>query len=821
MPKLIIDNREITVPEGTKVIDAAERLGIMIPRFCYHPALGSVGACRVCAVKFMDGPVKGIDMSCMVTAEDGMVVSTTDADAIAFRRFVIECLMLNHPLDCPVCDEGGHCLLQDQTIAGDHGTRRYQGRKRTHHNQDLGVFVSHEMNRCIHCFRCRRYYQEYTGYRDLGAMQIGSRTYFGMAENGGALASPFAGNLIDICPTGVYTDKPSRFKGRRWNLSRGGSVCLHCALGCNTTVNARYREVLRQEARINEEVNGYFICDRGRYGFDYANHPDRIRRPMIRNAETASVDPIDAAARKLSAITDKYGAESVLCLGSTRCSLETQAALRRLCRQMEIAPPRFFMDSDMAVKTRTAVDYLSKDVAVGLGDISRADFILCLGADPLNETPMLALALRQAQQNGALVAVADPRPVSLPLTFIHLPVKTPDIVQRAAAIAQKAFDHREVKSLPPAANKFLNALKGAHVPNADAREKIDIIGRQLAKAENPMIICGTEIVDNATVAFAGDLAHLFRLQYPNAGLFYLMSGPNAFGGALMEPADATTSVLDTLLSGDIKALILVEQDPFWQVPDRARLERAIDAMAFKLVLDYLPTSATEKADILIPAATIFDGSKASYVNCHGRVQTILPVHQGGTPLAQSCHGNHPPRTFADQTPGLVSHASHEILSELYAAFSEDAPVSVTGDYKDELGIDPDTDQSILSAVPDNVFASPLSRENEKKEHLEFILSDQTFGTEELSCYSRWTRQAEPAPCFLMHPNDANRLGLSDGDRIAIGLRGDEVTMDVHIHRNMATGVVITPRHHRVAWQKLRKTPFKVTDRKIHKLQGTP
>ncbi|MBE0617756.1 MAG: (2Fe-2S)-binding protein, partial [Proteobacteria bacterium] len=223
MPKLIIDEREILVPEGTKVIEAAERLGITVPRFCYHEALGSVGACRLCAVKFLEGPVKGIQMSCMTDARDGMVVSTTHPDAVAFRRSVIEWLMLNHPHDCPVCDEGGHCLLQDMTVAGGHGIRRYQGTKRTYCDQDLGPFVQHEMNRCIHCWRCRRFYQDHAGYLDLGALQIGSRTYFGRFREG-ALESPFSGNLIDLCPTGVFTDRPARFKGRRWDFQRAPSI---------------------------------------------------------------------------------------------------------------------------------------------------------------------------------------------------------------------------------------------------------------------------------------------------------------------------------------------------------------------------------------------------------------------------------------------------------------------------------------------------------------------------------------------------------------------------------------------------------------------
>jgi NADH-quinone oxidoreductase subunit G len=304
MPKLIIDEQEIEVPEGTKVIEAAEKLGIVIPRFCYHPALGSVGACRVCAVKFLQGPFKGIQMSCMIDAKDGMVVSTTDEEAVDFRKYVIEWLMLNHPHDCPVCDEGGHCLLQDLTVSGGHGIRRYQGKKRTYRDQYLGPLIQHEMNRCIQCYRCSRFYQEFSGYRDLGVMQIGSRVYFGR-QKAGTLQSPFAGNLTDICPTGVYTDKPSRFFGRRWDYERRPSICINCSLGCRTVVSARYRQVVRQEARWSEAVNGYFICDRGRYGFYYAGQDERPRHPRVRGKEASW----ETSLKTLSEELDRIGAE--------------------------------------------------------------------------------------------------------------------------------------------------------------------------------------------------------------------------------------------------------------------------------------------------------------------------------------------------------------------------------------------------------------------------------------------------------------------------------------------------------------------------------
>ncbi|MBW2705485.1 MAG: (2Fe-2S)-binding protein, partial [Deltaproteobacteria bacterium] len=271
MPKIVIDDREIEVVSGTKVIQAAEQLGIMIPRFCYHPALGSVGACRVCAVQFLEGPLKGVQMSCMIEAQDGMVVSTTDEEAVDFRKHVIEWLMLNHPHDCPVCDEGGQCLLQDMTVAGGHGLRRFEGNK---------------------------YYQEYTGYLDLGVMRSANRTYFGRFKDG-ILESPFAGNLSDLCPTGVYTDKPSRFFGRRWDYQRSPTLCINCSLGCHTVISFRYREARRQEARYSQAVNGYFICDRGRYGHFYNGLETRPRSAFISGREVAVEETLAETHKKL------------------------------------------------------------------------------------------------------------------------------------------------------------------------------------------------------------------------------------------------------------------------------------------------------------------------------------------------------------------------------------------------------------------------------------------------------------------------------------------------------------------------------------------
>ena len=810
MPKLTIDNLDIEVPEGTKVIEAAERLGIMIPRFCYHPALGSVGACRVCAVSFLEGPVKGIKMSCMENAKDGMVVSTTDPEAVAFRKYVIEWLLLNHPHDCPVCDEGGHCLLQDQTVSGGHGLRRYMGKKRTYRDQDLGPFVQHEMNRCIHCFRCRRFYQDYAGYRDLGAMQIGNRTYFGRFCDG-PLESPFSGNLIDVCPTGVYTDKPARFKGRRWDFERGPSLCLHCSLGCNTMGSARYRAMVRQEARVNGAVNGTFICDRGRFSFDFANRPDRPRRARVQQVEVPWEEGIRTAAESLNRVCREAGPEAIACLGSTRCSLESQGALKRFCRMQGWPDPRFFLDPAMAIKVKKAVSRLDARLAVSMAEIEEADFILAIGADPVNEAPMLALAMRQAYRRGAPVVLIDPRPLSLPFAFEHLAVSPGNLEACLSTVVRKAVSRDAAGRLGAAVLEFYDALPAAYASDRGFQDRLDDVAKKMRECQRPGLICGTDIVRETTPGLAADLAHLIKAMVQWAGVFYLLPGPNAFGAALLSPAKEPAPLIDAIEKGQIKALLLVESDPFWLYPDQGRLLKALDKLDLLLVMDYLPSQSVERAHIVLPTITVFEGTASSFVNQEGRLQVASPVHGGGTPIAQVSVHKHPPRIFLQEVPGGEPKTPAAVFRDLSTTISGQGD----GFSGDELmawlirensafeGLlhapDPTDSRRLLQQErtgEDFTLWETSQQEGEETLHesLELLFVDRTYGTEELSSYSGITPQVETFPKVHMHREDAARLGLSAGDRVSLKLDGVSLELELHVSESMARGVVVLPRH---------------------------
>ena len=537
MPKLIIDNIEVEVPPGTNVLEAAKQVGVWIPHFCYHPALGSVGACRLCAMKFLEGPVKGVQMSCMIPAQDGMVVSTGDAEAVRLRQLVIEWLMLNHPHDCPVCDEGGECLLQDYTIAGGHGIRRYTGKKRTFLNQFLGPHIEHEMNRCIECYRCVRFYQDFAGGTDLGVMGSAGRVYFGRFADG-ELTSPFSGNLVDICPTGVYTDRTARFRARYWDYEMAPSVCPHCSIGCNTVPAARYRELLKTMARRNDAVNGWFICDRGRFGNAAVNAPDRPRTPMIDGREAGWDEALDALVLRLGELSGVYGEGSLAVVGSPRLSLEGGVLLARLAELLAAGFLCYFTGAEEGDRTAAAASFPAGGPPASLADVRQADCIAILDCDLREEGPLMLLAVREAWRKGAPVLLVGTR-----------------------------------SPLEQARDVSIEAVQLAYLEEAP-----------LGIFERPVVICGTRHTSSATIE---------RLARAGAKHACLLPGPNAFGAALLTREHEGTSLESALATGRVKGVLAVEAD----IPPEL-----LGDVPFVAVADWLATDLTQRADLVLPTA---------------------------------------------------------------------------------------------------------------------------------------------------------------------------------------------------------------------------
>jgi NADH-quinone oxidoreductase subunit G len=503
MPRLTIDNIEIDVPAGTNVLEAAKQAGIWIPHFCYHPALGSVGACRLCAVKFTEGPVKGLQMSCMLPAQDGMVVSTSDPEALRMRQLVIEWLMTNHPHDCPVCDAGGECLLQDYTVAGGHGMRRFQGKKRTFINQDLGPHIQHEMNRCIECYRCARYYQEFAGGDDLGAMGSASRVYFGRFREG-KLDSPFSGNLLDICPTGVYTDKAARFRARYWDYEMAPSVCPWCSLGCNTIPAARYRELLKTMARRNDQVNGWFMCDRGRFANAPVNDPQRPRTPRLEGGDASWDEAINFLVARIGELNKSHGEGSIALVGSPRLALEGASLLAQLAGLCGAGFLCYFNEQDEAERTNAAVSQMNMENSASMADVQASDCIAVLNCDLLEEGPMMALAVRQAWRKGARVYLVGDSPSEWTKTI---------------------------------------SVEASHLSTLSAVP--------FSEFKRAVVVCGT---------LRNTPEQIESAARTGAKTAYILSGPNSCGAALLAKEHKTTSLTAALASGKVKGVLAFEAD---------------------------------------------------------------------------------------------------------------------------------------------------------------------------------------------------------------------------------------------------------------------
>ncbi|HEY5572381.1 MAG TPA: NADH-quinone oxidoreductase subunit NuoG, partial [Anaerolineales bacterium] len=407
MATIYIDGKEYEVDPNKNLLHVGLSLGLDIPYFCWHPAMGSVGACRQCAVKqFRDeNDQQGkLVMACMTPASDGTRISINDPEAVMFRAEVIEWLMINHPHDCPICDEGGECHLQDMTVMTGHSYRRYRFRKRTYRNQYLGPFVNHEMNRCIQCYRCVRFYKDHAGGEDLDVFGAHDQVYFGRKEDG-VLESEFSGNLVEVCPTGVFTDKTlKQHYTRKWDLTTAPSVCVNCGIGCNTIPGERYGKLRRILNRYNRQVNGYFICDRGRYGYEFVNSEKRIRQPLLRRSGTLA-QPVSVTDIQLALKEILESSKGVIGIGSPRTSLENNFALHRL-----VGSAHFFVGiSDQEYRlVRRALISLQEGPArsASLHDAELSDAVLVLGEDLTNTAPMLAYAMHQAVRNQPMKSVA-------------------------------------------------------------------------------------------------------------------------------------------------------------------------------------------------------------------------------------------------------------------------------------------------------------------------------------------------------------------------------------------------------------------------------
>lgn len=629
MATIHVDGKELEVDGADNLLQACLSLGLDIPYFCWHPALGSVGACRQCAVKqYTDAnDTRGrIVMSCMTPATDGSWISIDDEEAKVFRASVVEWLMTNHPHDCPVCEEGGHCHLQDMTVMTGHNERRYRFTKRTHQNQDLGPFIGHEMNRCIACYRCVRFYKDYAGGTDLGVFGAHDNVYFGRVEDG-TLESEFSGNLTEVCPTGVFTDKThSERYNRKWDMQFSPSICHGCSSGCNISPGERYGELRRIENRFNGSVNQYFLCDRGRFGYGYVNREDRPRQPLLANGAKLTLDEaLDKAA-------DLLRGRNIVGIGSPRASLESNFALREL-----VGAEHFYSGIEAAELERIRlVMQVLKDSPLpipNMRDIEDHDAIFVLGEDLTQTAARMALSLRQSVK-GKAEDMADAMRVQ---PWLDAAVK--NIGQHElnplfiASLAETKLDdiaEECVHAAPDDLARIGFAVAHALDASAPAVEGLDAEAVELAQrianallaAKRPLIIAGTSLGSKALIEAAANIAKALKLREKNGSISLIVPEANSLGLAMLG-GNSVDDALQAVIDGKADAIVVLENDLYTRT-DKAKVDAALNAAKVVIVADHQKTATSDRAHLVLPAASFAEGD-GTLVSQEGRAQRFFQV----------------------------------------------------------------------------------------------------------------------------------------------------------------------------------------------------
>jgi NADH-quinone oxidoreductase subunit G len=625
--RLTIDGRPVTVPAGTLIVDAAKKAGIDIPVFCYHPKLEPVGMCRMCLVEVgrpardrttgevpLDETGKPklfynvkLETACTTPVGEGWDVRVQSEKALAGRKEVVEFLLTSHPLDCPICDKGGECPLQNLTIGHGPGISRFDFDDKIHLKKrvPLGDLIFLDRERCIQCARCIRFQEEIAADPVIGFYERG-RTLEIVTFSEPGFDSYFSGNTTDICPVGALTTTDFRFGARPWELNAAASICPHCPVGCNLTLNTRRdaesggAEIIKRVMpRQNEQVNETWICDKGRFAHHYASSPTRLQRPLVRRdgqlVEATWDEALRAAADGLRA-----GGSELLGVAGGRLSNEDLFLFRRT---VEAAGGTAVLDGRMRGGDLVAHYGLGRQA--DLGRLGRGDAILVAGADLHEEAPIWWLRVKQASERGATLIVAHPRPTRLSGFAAHrLPVEYGRSVEAILGLAYGAAGVREFE-------RFGQAPETAAA------------GKAIAEAGNVVIFFGEEGLDGAgSQALAEACASLLvatgHAGKENSGLVAVWPHANDQGAwdLGLRPAEDLDGTLR-----QAKTAYMAAADPLGDDPS---IQAALDSLSFLVVQELYLTATAERAHVVLPAQSFVE-REGSLTTGEGRVQRFYPA----------------------------------------------------------------------------------------------------------------------------------------------------------------------------------------------------
>jgi NADH-quinone oxidoreductase subunit G len=609
MAEITLDGKPVTVPDGSMVMHAADAAGVYIPHFCYHKKLTIAANCRMCLVEIEKAP-KPMP-ACATPVTNGMIVRTKSDKALKAQQSVMEFLLINHPLDCPICDQGGECQLQDLAVGYGGSASRYHEEKRVVFRKDVGPLVSmEEMTRCIHCTRCVRFGQEVAGVMELGMIHRGEHSEI-TTVHGGTIDSELSGNMIDICPVGALTSKPFRYSARTWELSRRKSVSPHDSVGANLIVQVKANQVMRVLPLENDAVNECWIADRDRFSYEALNSDRRLTQPMIKQGGAwQAVDwntALGYVADGVKRVIGEFGAASVGALGAQTATVEELHLLAKLVRGLG--------SENIDVRTRHA-DFANaaplgraRWLGTSIASLSKLDRALVIGSFLRKDHPLMAQRLRQAARHGAQVSSLNAVHDDWALPVAHKLTAAPGgwadaLAQVAAAVA---------------------AAKGVAAPApADAGVDAKALAASLMSGERKALLLGNAAVQHPQASQLLALAQWIGAQV-GATVGYLGESGNGVGAQLVGALPGAGGLnAGQMLSQPMKALFLLGIEPDHDAADAAAARAAMKGAGLVVSMSPFKDANTEMADVLLPVAP-FTETGGAFVNAEGRLQSFHGV----------------------------------------------------------------------------------------------------------------------------------------------------------------------------------------------------
>ncbi|HXX23314.1 MAG TPA: NADH-quinone oxidoreductase subunit NuoG [Terriglobia bacterium] len=627
--KFTIDGKAVTAPVGTLLIEAAKQVGIEIPSYCYYPNLTLQGACRMCLVAIERMPK--LQTACTTVVTNGMVVHTETEEVKNARKAMLEFLLTNHPLDCPVCDKGGECELQDAVFRYGAAETRFMESKLHHDERKFSSLVYYDWPRCILCYRCVRVCDE---GMDVNAYGIGFRGAHSeiIPNRGEQLECEECGMCIDICPVGALTSGTYRYHTRPWEMTYTGTICNHCGDGCKTTLSVRNNQIIRANNRDHSGFNGEFLCVKGRFGWDFVNHDKRLTAPLIRRKgkqETGTWDEaLGLTVERLKTILAENGPDSLAVIGSSRTTNEEDYLLGRFTRTI-LATNNLdhHRTADYPSLVRALTESHAADRHAAMEDILQASSILLVGNDPTHQHPLTAFQIRQAvQRHGARLYIINHQEIKLrrqaSLYITVEPQGEPDTIRRLAGgeISSAGLDcgADPLSSLREKLRKesdtiiiFGDEIQGAAIRDL-VRWGLTLPGRTrfiaLGDYANSRGAADMGLLPGTLPGYSPIMDDAARARFESAWETKIPAQPGRHAGGIIAGIE----------SGEVKALLVFGSNPAktFGIPNEA-----LGKLEFLMVAEIFPTETTEMADVVL-AATSFAEKSGTVTNTCGQVQAL-------------------------------------------------------------------------------------------------------------------------------------------------------------------------------------------------------